>query len=74
MSITASTIGFLGLGRMGAPMASRLAGHVDRLLVHDIAPAAVDSLVTSGAEAAGSAPALGEIGRASCRERVLTGV
>lgn len=55
-----TTVGFLGLGRMGAPMASRLVGHVDRLLVHDIAPAAVDALVAQGAEAAGSAAALGE--------------
>jgi len=55
-----TTIGFLGLGRMGAPMASRLVGHVDRLLVHDIAPAAVDALVAKGAEAAGSAAALGQ--------------
>ena len=54
-----TTIGFLGLGRMGAPMASRLVGHVDRLLVHDISPAAVAALVEKGAEAAGSAPALG---------------
>jgi len=55
-----TAIGFLGLGRMGAPMASRLVGHVDRLLVHDISPAAVDALVAKGAEAAGSAAALGE--------------
>jgi len=55
-----TTIGFLGLGRMGAPMASRLVGHVDRLLVHDISPAAVGALVAKGAEAAGSAAALGE--------------
>jgi len=55
-----TTIGFLGLGRMGAPMASRLVGHVDRLLVHDIYPAAVAALVGKGAEAAGSAAALGE--------------
>ncbi|HYD24930.1 MAG TPA: NAD(P)-dependent oxidoreductase [Croceibacterium sp.] len=55
-----TTIGFLGLGRMGAPMASRLAGHVDKLLVHDIYPAAVAGLVGKGAEAAGSCPALGE--------------
>ncbi len=54
-----TTIGFLGLGRMGAPMASRLIGHVDRLLVHDIAPAAVEALVAKGAEPAGSAAALG---------------
>ena len=54
-----TTIGFLGIGRMGAPMASRLVGHVDRLLVHDISPAAVAALVAKGAEAAGSAAALG---------------
>src|SRR6188768_1592586 len=54
-----TTVGFLGLGRMGAPMASRLIGHVDRLLVHDISPTAVDALVAKGAEAAGSAAALG---------------
>src|SRR5688572_22051727 len=60
MTDSGTTIGFLGLGRMGAPMASRLVGHVDRLLVHDIAPAAVDALVVKGAEAAGSAAALGE--------------
>jgi 3-hydroxyisobutyrate dehydrogenase-like beta-hydroxyacid dehydrogenase len=55
-----TTIGFLGLGRMGAPMASRLVGHVDQLLVHDISSAAVDALVAKGAEAAGSAAALGD--------------
>ncbi|HEU4651808.1 MAG TPA: NAD(P)-dependent oxidoreductase [Croceibacterium sp.] len=57
--ITRNTIGFIGLGRMGAPMASRLVGHVERLLVHDISPAAVEALVAKGAEAAGSAAALG---------------
>jgi 3-hydroxyisobutyrate dehydrogenase-like beta-hydroxyacid dehydrogenase len=45
---------------MGAPMASRLVGHVDRLLVHDLSPAAVETLAAKGAEAAGSAAALGE--------------
>src|SRR5690348_15163524 len=59
-----TTVGFLGLGRMGAPMASRLIGHVGngdgRLLVHDISSAAVDALVANGAETAGSAAALGE--------------
>ena len=58
-----STIGFLGLGRMGAGMAARLVGQVDkghgRLLVHDISPDAVAALVNKGAEAAGSAEALG---------------
>ena len=52
-------VGFLGLGRMGEGMAARLIGHVDRLLVHDIAPDAVASLLAKGAEAAGSAKALG---------------
>jgi len=55
-----TTVGFLGLGRMGAPMAANLVGHVERLLVHDLSPAAVDALVAKGAEAAGSAAALGE--------------
>lgn len=55
-----TTVGFLGLGRMGAGMSARLIGHVDRLLVHDISDAAVQSIVALGAEAAGSARALGE--------------
>jgi 3-hydroxyisobutyrate dehydrogenase-like beta-hydroxyacid dehydrogenase len=55
-----TTIGFLGLGRMGAPMAANLlkAGH--RLFVHDLSAEAVAELVALGAEAAGSAAALGE--------------
>ena len=52
-------VGFLGLGRMGAGMSARLLGHADRLLVHDISEEAVAALVTKGAEAAGSAKALG---------------
>jgi len=60
MTISATTLGFIGLGRMGAPMASRLIGHVDKLLVHDVYPAAVAALVGKGAEAAGSCAALGE--------------
>lgn len=54
-----TTVGFLGLGRMGAPMAANLVPHVRRLLVHDLSSTAVDALVTKGAEAAGSADALG---------------
>jgi 3-hydroxyisobutyrate dehydrogenase-like beta-hydroxyacid dehydrogenase len=55
-----TTIGFLGLGRMGAPMAANLlkAGHT--LLVHDVSADAVAALVAQGAQAAGSAAALGE--------------
>jgi len=55
-----TSVGFVGLGRMGGPMAANLIGHVDRLLVHDISPAAVEALVAEGAAAAGSAAALGE--------------
>lgn len=55
-----TTVGFLGLGRMGAGMSARLIGHCDRLLVHDISSEAVDALVAKGAEAAGSAASLGE--------------
>lgn len=52
-------VGFLGLGRMGAGMSARLLGHADHLLVHDISDEAVAALVAKGAEAAGSARALG---------------
>jgi len=55
-----TTVGFLGLGRMGAPMAANLVEHVDELLVHDLSSAAVDALVSKGAKAAGAAGALGE--------------
>ncbi len=52
-------VGFLGLGRMGGPMAARLAGKCDNLLVHDMADEAVAALVAEGTQAAGSAAALG---------------
>lgn len=55
-----TTAGFLGLGRMGAPMAANLLGHVDRLLVHDLSARAVEAAVAKGAEAAGSAAMLGD--------------
>ncbi|MBO9517779.1 MAG: NAD(P)-dependent oxidoreductase [Porphyrobacter sp.] len=55
-----TTIGFLGLGRMGAPMAANLLGQGETVLVHDISSAAVETLVAKGAQAAGSAAALGE--------------
>lgn len=55
-----SSVGFIGLGRMGANMAANLIGHADRLLVHDVSPDAVAALVAQGAKAAGSARALGD--------------
>ncbi|WP_368641858.1 3-hydroxyisobutyrate dehydrogenase [Castellaniella ginsengisoli] len=50
-----STIGFIGLGHMGGPMAQNLlkAGH--RLQVFDLVPEAIQSLVQAGAAAAASA-------------------
>src|SRR4051794_8747892 len=47
-------IGFIGLGKMGFPMARRLieAGH--RLVVHDQRQEAVDKLVALGAQEASS--------------------
>lgn len=55
-----TTVGFLGLGRMGAPMAANLVGHGSDVLVHDIYAPAVAALAARGARAAGSAAALGE--------------
>jgi 3-hydroxyisobutyrate dehydrogenase-like beta-hydroxyacid dehydrogenase len=55
-----NTVGFLGLGRMGAPMAANLIGQADALVVHDLYPPAVGALVAKGAQAAGSARAIGE--------------
>jgi 3-hydroxyisobutyrate dehydrogenase-like beta-hydroxyacid dehydrogenase len=54
-----TSVGFVGLGRMGAPMAARLIGHAERVLVHDVSEDAVVALVAKGAERAGSAEALG---------------
>lgn len=50
-----ASIGFIGLGNMGGPMARNLikAGHT--LKVFDMAPAAVDGLVAAGATAASGA-------------------
>jgi len=46
------TIGFVGLGRMGRPMASNLCRKGFDLVVHDVNPQAVDSLTALGARAA----------------------
>jgi 3-hydroxyisobutyrate dehydrogenase-like beta-hydroxyacid dehydrogenase len=47
-------IGFIGLGRMGFPMARRLIEASHRLVVFDARKEAVDSLVALGAQRAGS--------------------
>ena len=45
-------IGFIGLGAMGVPMARRLAGLGYELVVHDLTPSAVQSVVDCGARSA----------------------
>jgi 4-hydroxybutyrate dehydrogenase / sulfolactaldehyde 3-reductase len=52
------TVGFIGLGRMGRPMASHLCRKGFSLLVHDINAAAVRDLETLTARAGGSAGAV----------------
>ncbi len=47
-------IAFIGLGQMGAPMASNLIEQGHRLNVFDISPVAVSALVAQGAKAAAS--------------------
>jgi 3-hydroxyisobutyrate dehydrogenase-like beta-hydroxyacid dehydrogenase len=46
----ARTLGFIGLGAMGGPMARRLLDAGYRVLVHDIDAAAVDALADAGAQ------------------------
>lgn len=57
MSDAIRTIGFIGLGHMGGPMAANLvkAGH--RVLGHDIVPELLAAAVDAGVEAPGSATA-----------------
>lgn len=60
MSMNNSTIGFVGIGNMGNPMASRLldAGHT--LVVHDAHAEAAQALARRGAGVAPSLKALGD--------------
>ena len=53
-------IGFVGLGRMGRPMASNLVRKGFSLSVHDINPAAVRTLVEVGAKPANGVPGVVE--------------
>ncbi len=53
-------LGFVGLGRMGAPMAGRLIGAGHRLVVHDIDARARDALAAMGAVPVGTAQAVGD--------------
>ena len=49
-----SSIGVIGLGQMGGPMARRLLGAGYRVTVYDVSPAAVEALQAAGAQAAAS--------------------
>ena len=48
-------IGFIGLGRMGRPMATSLAKNQMPPVMHDIVPAAMEAVVALGGRAAGDA-------------------
>lgn len=48
--------GFIGLGRMGKPMAINLLKKGFELIVHDINPKAVAELVAAGATAGNALP------------------
>src|SRR5512134_3357881 len=54
----AKHVGFIGLGRMGTPMASRLMDAGYQLTVFDIRRESVDALVAKGAAAAASPAAV----------------
>ncbi len=54
------TIGFIGVGAMGAPMARRLVAAGHDLTVYDPNKAALDAIVAAGAKAAPSARALAD--------------
>jgi 3-hydroxyisobutyrate dehydrogenase len=51
-------LGFIGLGKMGAPMAGRLLAKGYTLMVHDVAPAAAEPLLARGAKWAPSPAAV----------------
>lgn len=54
------TIGFIGLGTMGQHMAANLIKAGFELVVHDLAPDAVQATAAAGARAAGSVAQVGE--------------
>ena len=56
----AATIGFIGLGHLGGPMASRLVSSGRQLVVFDLDPAHIEDLTRRGAHAARSAREVAE--------------
>jgi 3-hydroxyisobutyrate dehydrogenase len=63
------TVGFVGIGKMGLPMASRIAAHGYPLHAYDISAAAIKELCSRVADAR-AAKALADIGR-SCKVVIL---
>jgi 2-hydroxy-3-oxopropionate reductase len=57
---TTMAIGFIGVGNMGLPMAERLIGNGEELVVHDIREAALAPLVQRQARPAASAREVGD--------------
>jgi 3-hydroxyisobutyrate dehydrogenase len=57
-----ASIGFIGLGNMGAPMAHNLLKHSQHVAVFDVNPLAVKQLVAAGAKAAPTPAALAASG------------
>ena len=55
-----SSLGFIGVGTIGGPMAARLVGAGHALVVHDLAADAIARLVAGGARAADSVTALAQ--------------
>jgi 3-hydroxyisobutyrate dehydrogenase-like beta-hydroxyacid dehydrogenase len=53
-------VGFIGLGKMGGAIATRMTGNVATLTVFDAQPAAIDRLVAKGASPAQSVAAVAE--------------
>lgn len=54
------TLGFVGLGRMGGPMATHLVRDGNEVVVYDSRPEAVDAMAAAGATPAESAEAVGD--------------
>jgi 3-hydroxyisobutyrate dehydrogenase-like beta-hydroxyacid dehydrogenase len=59
MTVAGQRVGFIGLGRMGGPMATHLLRAGVGLTVYDVAPAAIEPLARLGAAVADSPAAVG---------------
>lgn len=62
----AETVGFIGLGNIGNPMARRVLGAGYDVVAYDVNPEALDRLVQTGAQAADSPKAVAAQARKIC--------